>query len=75
MFALQNKQISKKQYHEAYIIAHQLMIEIEENFSDVRKRLCVVIIRLIIRLKRTNRNVLSNREINIDSTDVRQIKI
>ena len=38
MFALQNKQISKKQYHEAYIIAHQLMIEIEENFSDVQEK-------------------------------------
>ena len=38
MYALQNKQISKKQYHEAYIIAHQLMIEIEENFSEVQDK-------------------------------------
>ena len=38
MYALQNKQISKKQYHEAYIIAHQLMIEIEDNFSEIQDK-------------------------------------
>ena len=49
MYALQNKQISKKQYHEAYIIAHQLMIEIEDNFQKYKIRLCVVIIKSIIK--------------------------
>lgn len=38
LFALQNGQISQKQYHEAYIIAHQLMIEIVENFDDIQSK-------------------------------------
>ena len=38
LFALQNEQISQKQYHEAYIIAHQLMIEIVENFDDIQSK-------------------------------------
>ena len=32
--ALKNGQITKKQFHEAYIIAHQLMIEIDDNFAE-----------------------------------------
>ena len=37
--ALKNGQITKKQYHEAYIIAHQLMIEIEDNFAEIHHRI------------------------------------
>ena len=37
--ALKNGLISKKQFHEAYMIAHQLMIEINENFSEVENRI------------------------------------
>ncbi|MDS3865182.1 DUF402 domain-containing protein [Staphylococcus hominis] len=37
--ALKNGQITKKQYHEAYIVAHQLMIEIEDNFAEIHHRI------------------------------------
>ncbi|GAB5815621.1 hypothetical protein JMUB7533_26540 [Staphylococcus aureus] len=30
MFALESEQITKKQFHEAYMIAHQIMAELEE---------------------------------------------
>ncbi len=34
--ALESKQISKKQYHEAYIIAHQLMMKIDNDFPGMQ---------------------------------------
>lgn len=36
--ALRAKQITRKQYHEAYIIAHQLMIQIDEDFKSIQER-------------------------------------
>ena len=41
--ALKNGQITKKQFHEAYIIAHQLMIEIDDNLQRYIIELCIVI--------------------------------
>ncbi|MFQ3710623.1 DUF402 domain-containing protein [Staphylococcus equorum] len=37
--ALDQGQITKKQYHEAYIIAHQLMIKIEADFSTMKDKI------------------------------------
>ncbi|KRG09221.1 DUF402 domain-containing protein [Staphylococcus sp. NAM3COL9] len=37
--ALDQGQITKKQYHEAYIIAHQLMIKIEDDFSTMKDKI------------------------------------
>ncbi|WP_251518868.1 MULTISPECIES: DUF402 domain-containing protein [Staphylococcus] len=37
--ALDNGQISKKQYHEAYIIAHQIMIKIDEDFESLQEKI------------------------------------
>ena len=39
MNALVNEQITKRQYHEAYMIAHQLMIEINDNFDELERRI------------------------------------
>ncbi|RIL71649.1 DUF402 domain-containing protein [Staphylococcus devriesei] len=50
--ALQNGQITQKQYHEAYIIAHQLMIEINENFEDVHHRIMHCYNKMISKLKK-----------------------
>nr|WP_232796181.1 DUF402 domain-containing protein [Staphylococcus canis] len=36
--ALKNKKITQKQYHEAYIIAHQLMIQIFEDFDAIKDK-------------------------------------
>ena len=36
--ALRTKQITRKQYHEAYIIAHQLMIQIDEDFKTIQEK-------------------------------------
>ncbi|UXR69927.1 MULTISPECIES: DUF402 domain-containing protein [unclassified Staphylococcus] len=36
--ALRTKQITRKQYHEAYIIAHQLMIQIDEDFNSIQEK-------------------------------------
>lgn len=36
--ALKTKQITQKQYHEAYIIAHQLMIKINEDFKNIQDK-------------------------------------
>ncbi|WP_180809850.1 DUF402 domain-containing protein [Staphylococcus sp. 17KM0847] len=36
--ALQTNQITRKQYHEAYIIAHQLMIQIDEDFKSIEDK-------------------------------------
>nr|WP_207554667.1 MULTISPECIES: DUF402 domain-containing protein [Staphylococcus] len=37
-YALKTKQITRKQYHEAYVIAHQLMIQIDEDFEGIERR-------------------------------------
>ena len=37
--ALETKQISKKQYHEAYIIAHQLMMKIDHDFASMQENI------------------------------------
>ena len=72
MYALQNKQISKKQYHEAYIIAHQLMIEIEENFSEVQDKVMHCYNKIYHKSKINNINVLLNPKISTNITDVKQ---
>nr|WP_168429098.1 MULTISPECIES: DUF402 domain-containing protein [Staphylococcus] len=36
--ALKSKQITRKQYHEAYVIAHQLMIQIDEDFESIHDK-------------------------------------
>ncbi|UXR78689.1 MULTISPECIES: DUF402 domain-containing protein [unclassified Staphylococcus] len=36
--ALRAKKITRKQYHEAYIIAHQLMIQIDEDFQSIHEK-------------------------------------
>lgn len=36
--ALKTKQITQKQYHEAYVIAHQLMIQIDEDFESIHDK-------------------------------------
>ncbi|MBH9580796.1 DUF402 domain-containing protein [Staphylococcus felis] len=36
--ALRTKQITQKQYHEAYIIAHQLMVQIFEDFNSIQEK-------------------------------------
>ncbi|HDV6033106.1 TPA: DUF402 domain-containing protein, partial [Staphylococcus pseudintermedius] len=36
--ALKSNQITRKQYHEAYVIAHQLMIQIDEDFESIQKK-------------------------------------
>ncbi|MCS4486458.1 DUF402 domain-containing protein [Staphylococcus americanisciuri] len=36
--ALHAKKITRKQYHEAYIIAHQLMIQIDEDFEGIQEK-------------------------------------
>ncbi|EKU48600.1 DUF402 domain-containing protein [Staphylococcus massiliensis] len=36
---LEQGDISKKQYHEAYIIAHQLMIQIHEDFKSMEEKI------------------------------------
>ena len=37
--ALNQGQITKKQYHEAYIIAHQLMIKIDTDFTTMQNKI------------------------------------
>ena len=37
--AFENKQISKKQFHEAYMIAHQIMAELSEDFEQFQKKI------------------------------------
>ncbi|MCH4394053.1 DUF402 domain-containing protein [Staphylococcus haemolyticus] len=54
--ALKNEQITKKQYHEAYMIAHQLMIEINENFDDVNNRIMYCYNKMVGKLKKPNYN-------------------
>ncbi|WP_420853975.1 DUF402 domain-containing protein [Staphylococcus ratti] len=36
--ALKTNQITRKQYHEAYVIAHQLMIQIDEDFKSINDK-------------------------------------
>ena len=54
--ALKNEQITKKQYNEAYMIAHQLMIEINENFDDVNNRIMYCYNKMVGKLKKPNYN-------------------
>ncbi|BAE05531.1 MAG: DUF402 domain-containing protein [Staphylococcus haemolyticus] len=54
--ALKNEQITKKQYHEAYMIAHQVMIEINENFDDVNNRIMYCYNKMVGKLKKPNYN-------------------
>ncbi|RTX78384.1 DUF402 domain-containing protein [Staphylococcus gallinarum] len=37
--ALDQGQITRKQYHEAYVIAHQLMIKIDEDFKTMQDKI------------------------------------
>ncbi|SCS26241.1 DUF402 domain-containing protein [Staphylococcus caeli] len=37
--ALESGQITQKQYHEAYVIAHQLMIKIDDDFQAMQDRI------------------------------------
>lgn len=37
--ALSQGQITKKQYHEAYVIAHQLMIKIDKDFPQMQEKI------------------------------------
>ncbi|MBO1198848.1 DUF402 domain-containing protein [Staphylococcus simiae] len=37
--AFENKQITKKQFHEAYMIAHQIMAELSEDFEQFQKKI------------------------------------
>nr|WP_275432198.1 DUF402 domain-containing protein [Staphylococcus sp. ACRSN] len=37
--ALDQGQITRKQYHEAYVIAHQLMIKIDEDFKTMQEKI------------------------------------
>lgn len=39
MFALESEQITKKQFHEAYMIAHQIMAELENDFKGFQKKI------------------------------------
>ena len=39
MFALESEQITKKQFHEAYMIAHQIMSELENDFKGFQKKI------------------------------------
>lgn len=39
LHALNSKQINKKQYHEAYMIAHRIMVELESDFSGFQKKI------------------------------------
>lgn len=72
MYALQNKQISKKQYHEAYIIAHQLMIEIEENFSEVQDKVMHCYNKIYHKSLRNKHKRPFKPKISTNITDVKQ---
>lgn len=37
--ALESGQITRKQYHEAYVIAHQLMIKIDADFQSMQDKI------------------------------------
>ncbi len=52
MFALESEQITKKQFHEAYMIAHQIMAELENDFKGFQSKSCTALIKLMQRLKK-----------------------
>ncbi len=52
MFALESEQITKKQFHEAYMIAHQIMAEFELILKDSKRKSCTALIKLMQRLKK-----------------------
>lgn len=55
MFALESEQITKKQFHEAYMIAHQIMAELENDFKGFQRKSCTALIKLMQRLKKSSK--------------------
>ncbi len=55
MFALESERITKKQFHEAYMIAHQIMAELENDFERIPKeKSCTALIKLMQRLEKNH---------------------
>ncbi|MEB6275897.1 ribonuclease FAU-1 family protein [Staphylococcus xylosus] len=52
--ALDTGQISKKQYHEAYVIAHQLMIKIDADFPTMQDKIMYCYHKIKQKAKRQN---------------------
>ena len=67
--ALNDAEITNKQYHEAYVIAHQLMIKIDADFPAMQDKTMYC----FHKIKQKRRDVIRNFEINLSRNIVKAV--